>query len=112
MINDIVKIDKSRFEDAIKSYFLWKELNGLIKNSHNRGVNFPETISETLCCAAMDFSLNKKSGGDAFDYKNNKIIEIKATSNWDKDTTSFSPKEKFDSLFFLRLMNYIFTIQK
>lgn len=103
MVNDIVKIDKSRFEDAIKAYFSWKELNGFIKNSHNRAVNFPETISETLCCVAMDFSLNKVSGGDAFDEKNNRIIEIKATSNWDRDTTSFSPREKFDALFFLRL---------
>ncbi|ARC27611.1 MULTISPECIES: Bsp6I family type II restriction endonuclease [Bacillus cereus group] len=54
-LHDFVKIDKSRFEDAVKAYFLWKELNVLIKNSHNRGINFPETISETLLCAAMGF---------------------------------------------------------
>jgi type-2 restriction enzyme bsp6I len=103
MINDFVKVDKSRFNDAIKAYFLWKELNGIIKNSHSRGVNFPETISETLCCAATGFVLNKAFGGDAYDTENNKIIEIKASSNWDKDTTSFSPSEKFDKLYFLRL---------
>ncbi|MGE6553222.1 Bsp6I family type II restriction endonuclease [Bacillus mycoides] len=102
-LHDFVKIDKSRFEDAIKAYFLWKELNALIKNSHNRGINFPETISETLLCAAMGFELNKGTGGDARDPKTQKIIEAKATSNWDRDTTSFSPSENFDVLYFLRL---------
>ena len=34
---DYVKIDKSRFSDMVKAYFLWKELNSLIKNSHTRG---------------------------------------------------------------------------
>ncbi|MDZ4508471.1 Bsp6I family type II restriction endonuclease [Bacillus cereus] len=102
-LHDFVKIDKSRFEDAVKSYFLWKELNSLIKNSHNRGINFPETISETLLCSAMGFELNRGTGGDARDPKSNRIIEAKATSNWDRDTTSFSPSEDFDVLYFLRL---------
>lgn len=103
VLRDFVKMDKSRFNDAVKAYFLWKELNALIKNSHNRGVNFPETISETLLCVAMDFELNRGTGGDARDPKNNKVIEAKATSNWDKDTTSFSPNESFDELYFIRL---------
>ncbi len=104
MINDYVVVDKSRFNDAIKAYFLWKDLNGIIKNGHNRGVNFPETVSETLCCAATGFMLKKnKSAGDAYDSITNEVIEIKASSNWDKDTTSFSPIEKFDKLYFLRL---------
>lgn len=101
--HDFVKIDKSRFEDAVKAYFLWKELNALIKNSHNRGINFPETISETLLCATMGFELNRGTGGDAKDPNTNQIIESKATSNWDRDTTSFSPSEDFDVLYFLRL---------
>ncbi|PFZ83051.1 type II restriction endonuclease [Bacillus pseudomycoides] len=102
-LHDFVKIDKSRFEDAVKAYFLWKELNALIKNSHNRGINFPETISETLLCAAMGFELNRGTGGDAREPKTQAIIESKATSNWDRDTTSFSPSENFDALYFLRL---------
>lgn len=103
VLHDFVKMDKSRFNDAIKAYFLWKELNSLIKNSHNRGINFPETISETLLCSAMDFELNRGTGGDAKNPKTGSIIEAKATSNWDRDTTSFSPKEAFDELYFIRL---------
>lgn len=103
VLHDFVKMDKSRFNDAIKAYFLWKELNALIKNSHNRGLNFPETISETLLCSAMGFELNRGTGGDALDPISGEIIEAKATSNWDGDLTSFSPSESFDLLFFVRL---------
>lgn len=102
---DLVVVDKARFSDAIEMYFLWKELDSRIRTSATRGVNFPETISEALCCYAMDFKWNKGSGGDAIDDRNDnrRIIEMKATSNWNSDTTSFSPTEHFDDLFFLRL---------
>lgn len=100
---DLVSVDESRFQDAIKAYFLWKELDTIIRTSHTRGVNIPETITETLLCYATGFKLNKDKGGDAFDDRNNRIIEVKATSNYDRDTSSFSPHEKFDALFFVRL---------
>lgn len=100
---DLVTVDASRFKDAIKAYFLWKELDTIIRTSHTRGINIPETITESLLCFVSDFKLNRGSGGDAYDEKNKRIIEIKATSNYDRDTTSFSPKEEFDRLFFVRL---------
>ena len=98
---DLVVVDKSRFKDSIKAYFLWKELDSIIRNSHSRGINIPETITEALLCYVTGFKLNKGSGGDAYDDVNEKVIEIKATSNFDRDTTSFSPKEQFDSLHFV-----------
>lgn len=100
---DLVNIDTSRFKDAIKAYFLWKELDTIIRTSHTRGINIPETITETLLCFVSGFKLNKGSSGDAYDDTRNRIIEIKATSNYDRDTTSFSPKESFDALYFVRL---------
>lgn len=100
---DLVYIDRSRFKDATRAYFLWKELNGFIKNSHSRGLNFPEAISETMACYALDFALNRGSGGDAVNPDTDEIIEFKATSNWDRDTTSFSPHAHFDHLYFIRL---------
>lgn len=98
---DLVTVDKARFYDAIEMYFLWKELDQRIRGSATRGINFPETISEAMACYALGFQWNKGSGGDARD--NDLIIEFKATSNWDLDTTSFSPSENFDKLYFLRL---------
>lgn len=100
---DLVTVDDARFNDAVEMYFLWKELDTRIRTSATRGVNFPETISEALCCYVMGFKWNKGSGGDALDENTGRIIEMKATSNWDLDTTSFSPSEEFDNLFFLRL---------
>lgn len=100
---DLVIVDDARFNDAVEMYFLWKELDTRIRSAATRGVNFPETISEALCCYVMGFKWNKGSGGDAIDETTNRIIEMKATSNWNLDTTSFSPSEQFDDLFFLRL---------
>lgn len=100
---DLVTIDASRFNDAIKAYFLWKELDTIIRTSHTRGVNISETITETLLCFVTGFKLNKASGGDAYDDKMDKFVEIKATSNFDRDTSSFSPNERFDYLHFVRL---------
>lgn len=100
---DLITVDKSRFKDAIKAYFLWKELDTIIRTSCTRGVNIPETITENLLCFVTGFKLNRGSGGDAYDEECKKIIEVKATSNYDRDTSSFSPKEKFDSLYFVRL---------
>ncbi len=98
---DLVIVDKARFFDAVELYFLWKELDQRIRSSATRGVNIPETISEAMACYALGFMWNKGSGGDAVD--GDKVVEFKATGNWDRDTSSFSPKENFDSLFFLRL---------
>ncbi|MFD2658541.1 Bsp6I family type II restriction endonuclease [Gracilibacillus thailandensis] len=116
MLHDFIKIDKSRFKDAVKAYWLWKELNSIIKNSHNRGINFPETISESLMCYALGFELNRGTGGDARNPETGEVCEVKATSNWDRDTSSFSPKEEFDSLYFVRLNQrddhvYIYDLQ-
>lgn len=100
---DLISIDKSRFNDAVKAYFLWKELDSLVRNSHTRGININEAITETLLCYVGDFKLNKGSGGDAFDERTQNIIEIKATNNYHTDTTSFSTNEHFDFLYFVRL---------
>jgi hypothetical protein len=100
---DLVTVDKARFNDAIHAYFLWKELDLIIRQSHTRGVNIPETITEALLCYVSEFELNRGSGGDAYDRENDRIIESKATSNFDRDTSSFSPREEFDALYFVRL---------
>jgi len=75
----------------------------LIKNSHTRGVNLHEAISEPLVCKVNGYLLNKGSGGDAYDPENNRVVEIKGSSNFGQDTTSFSPSEEFDELHFVRL---------
>lgn len=99
-MNYLVQIDRSRFNDAIKAYFLWKEVNSLVRNSRTRGNNLHEAISEPLVCKVNELLLNRGSGGDAYDLENNRIIVIKGTSNFDSDSISFIPRENFDELHF------------
>lgn len=99
---DLVEIDAARINDVCDCYFKWKDLNNSIKNYVSRGINFPETISEPMGCYALDLKWNKGSGGDSRS-KDGKLVEMKATSNFDTDLTSFGPKCSFDNLVFLRL---------
>lgn len=109
-------ITEQRFERVIELYFMWKELNSMIKEDYSRGINLPEALTEPICCYANGFKLsiptkdekksknNKQSGSeDAVDPKTGELIQIKATSNWDSDLTSFGPKSHFDALHFVRL---------
>lgn len=97
-------IDYDLFLEAVSLYWKWKELNSSIKNFYSRGVNLHEMITEFICCYTNGF-LSSLGGGseDAIDPKTNKLIQVKGTSNWDSDLTSFGPESKFDSLHFVRL---------
>lgn len=105
---DLVTVDAQRINTAIRIYFHWKQLDAEIRTfSGTRGINFPSELSECLVCYALNFKLNKASGGDAVDFNvlPPKIIEIKASSTDDAkaDLSSFSPDEDFDELIFARL---------
>ena len=102
---DLVTIDAARINDVCRLYFLWKDLNTGIRSYVSRGINFPETLSEPMACYALGLKWNKGSGGDAMSDEG-KLIEMKATSNFDSDLTSFGPVCHFDNLIFLRLNQY------
>lgn len=99
---DLVEIDGARINDVSRLYFLWKDLNLGLRNFVSRGINFPEAISEPLACYALGYKWNKGSGGDAVTH-DGRIVEMKATSNFDGDLSSFGPVTTFDDLYFLRL---------
>lgn len=88
---DLITVDRSRFNDSIQAYFLWKELDAILRRSHTRGANISETITEALVCFVTGYKLNRGAGGDAFDERTGEVVEIKATSNFERDTSSFSP---------------------
>ncbi len=97
-------IDKERYKKVLHLYFLWKELNATIKEDYSRGINLPEAITEPICCYVNDYELSLGAGSeDAINTKNNNQVQIKATSNWNSDLTSFGPESKFDELHFVRL---------
>ncbi len=89
----------------IKVYYLWKNLNSIIKKVYTRGINLPEYITEGLVCYVNGFELTASEEGseDAIDCKTNHKIQVKGTSNFNDDLSSFGPKSKFDELHFARL---------
>ncbi|WP_439328520.1 Bsp6I family type II restriction endonuclease [Lonepinella sp. BR2357] len=90
--------------DSIKdAYHKWKSLNEIIsEDMDSRKINLPEAISENIACHALGLTRNMDSSGDATDAYGN-LIEIKATSNFNSDLSSFSPDTHFDKLLFVRL---------
>lgn len=96
-------ITQDIFNKSLKIYELWKNLNSLVKQIYPRGINFPESVSEPICCYVNSFTLSLGKGSeDAIDKEGN-LIQIKATSNFNDDLTSFGPKSKFNKLHFVRL---------
>ena len=90
----------------LESYKAWRFLNSTLSYFASRTVNFPEAISESLCCYSLGYSwhnkVNTKLSGDGTG-PNGELIEIKATSNFHSDLTSFSPDTRVDILIFARL---------
>lgn len=99
--NYLFKIDEVRKDEVCDAYFKWKDLNTFIKSQTSRGINMPDAISEPIGCYALNLFWNKNNGGDAKNDEGQKI-EMKATSNYAYDLTSFGPKCDFDDLVFLR----------
>lgn len=89
---------------AIDLYKYWKITDDLSRKISGRGINMPESISETIVAYKLKYKLIKKGGGDAMDCNDEeeKIIEIKATSSEEPSPNSFSPKEDFDDLIYIR----------
>lgn len=85
-------------------YFKWKDLNDAIKQKYTRGINLHEYITEGLCCSLNGYILHASEGNseDAVD-KQNRKIQIKGTSNFYSDLSSFGPNSEFDILEFVRL---------
>ncbi len=97
------KITQLKYEEVIELYPLWKELNKRIKHLYTRGVNFHEVFTEFIVCYVNDYfhSLGKGSE-DAFT-SDMKKVQIKGTSNFNSDLTSFGPSSEFEILEFARL---------
>jgi hypothetical protein len=100
---DYIVIDESRIDSTCEAYFKWKDLNTYIKNNARRGINMPEAISEPMGCYALGLLWNRGDvPGDATNPKTMQKIEIKSSSVFERDLSSFGPRCEFDDLVFLR----------
>ena len=102
-----IAIDDARIDATCDAYFKWKDLNTYISNNARRGINFPDTISEPMACYALGLLWNKGDEvGDATNPRTGEKVELKATSRFEGDLSSFGPRCSFDDLVFLRLNAY------
>lgn len=99
-----VEIDEQRIRTTINIYFHWKQLDTELRTISTRGCNFPGELSENFVCYCFGYCLNKIRGGDCYDRKNDRVIEVKcSSSDTTDDLSSFSPKETFDNLIFCKV---------
>ncbi len=87
-------------------YKNWINLSNKLKAIGGRGVNLPETLSESIFCRALDCVRFTSSipgvntSFDVYDIKNRKRIQVKACSV-QSDLTSFGPASVWDELYFM-----------
>lgn len=98
-----ISIDDARIDETCDAFFRWKDLNTYIVNHSRRGINMPDCISEPMACYCLGLLWNNgDKTGDATNPETGEKIEFKATSRFEGDLSSFSPKTDFDDLIFLR----------
>ena len=75
----------------LEAYYAWKKLNKKLSQFASRTVNFPEAISESIASYCLGYNWHNKAktkqSGDA-STPDGKLVEIKATSNFNDDLTS------------------------
>lgn len=101
---DYVDVSPLLIQQAIRIYQDWKNLDAEIRAISTRGINFPSELSEMFACYVLEYQLNKKSQGDAYDPRTKRIIEMKGSGSEKEDLSSFSPSEDFDELVFIKVV--------
>ncbi|WP_338822287.1 Bsp6I family restriction endonuclease [Mycoplasmopsis felifaucium] len=97
------KITKYAYNEIISLYPIWKELNTRIKKLYPRGVNFHEAFTEFIVCYINDYYHSIGAGSEDALTDSNIKVQIKGTSNYNSDLTSFGPTSEFEILEFARL---------
>lgn len=99
----LTNVDTSLFKKMLHLYPLWKELNSGIKEVYSRGVNFHEAFSEYIVCYVNGYTHSLGGGSEDAFTSNGEKVQIKGSSNFDTDLTSFGPTSEFEILEFARL---------
>lgn len=99
-----IKIDKELYCKVLNLFPNWKNLNYEIKKVYSRGVNFHEAFSEIIVGFHYGLSLEgNNSSADLVSEKTGKKYQVKGSSYYKKDLSSFGPKSSFDYLIYCGL---------
>lgn len=98
------KITKELYDEIISLFPEWKKLNSSIKKHYSRGVNFHEAFSEII--VGWEFKLLlEEAGASSADLisKEGVKYQVKGSSDYENDLSSFGPNTKFDVLYYCGL---------
>lgn len=104
------KTTKEKYNEVISLYPIWKNLNSRIKKLYPCGVNFHEVFSEFIVCYVNNYYHSIGAGSEDALTEDKKKVQIKGTSNFDSDLTSFGPKSEFEILEFACLNQNLDTL--
>ncbi len=96
------KITKEIYCEILNIFPNWKELNNKIKEHYSRGINFHEAFSEIIVGYNFNLNLDKNSSADLIDNYEKKY-QIKGSSDYKNDLSSFGPNSSFDYLIYCGL---------
>ena len=101
-MSDIKKISFEKYKEIISLYPNWKNLNKAIKKEYSRGINFHEVFSEYIVCYVNNYYHSLGSGSeDAYTDDKKFKVQIKGSSNFDSDLTSFNQEN--DKLYLYKI---------
>lgn len=109
-IFEVIQYDYTDIPDIQIAFESWLKLKQQSNILHGRSPNIPECITETCLCLVTNSVRFKKAkklksaSFDCFNILNEKTIQSKASSVFD-DLTSFGPKTRWDTLYFLDFYN-------
>ncbi len=105
-----VEIIEFKEADRKTLYFIykkWRELSDCLIETHGRGINLPEVLSESAFCLEMRCVrktstpiIGANSSWDCYNLETKNRIQLKACSVI-PDLTSFGSKSQWDEIFFL-----------
>jgi hypothetical protein len=109
-IFEVIQYDYTDIPDIQIAFESWLKLKQQSNILHGRSPNIPECITETCLCLVTNSVRFKKAKNlksasfDCFNILSEQTIQSKATSVSD-DLTSFGPKTRWDTLYFLDFYN-------
>ena len=96
-----VKVDWASASSLHEAYWNYRTITSSVPWS-KRAPNMPSELTEAIVCLCTKAELIDEGHGDIL-LPNGEIGEVKGTSSYEDDLSSFSPSSEFDKLFFVHM---------
>lgn len=96
-----VKVDWNNAYSLHEAYWNYRIIASSVPWA-KRSPNMPSELTEAIVCLCTNAELIDEGHGDIL-LPNGEIGEVKGTSSYENDLSSFSPSSNFDKLFFVHM---------